>query len=279
MASRADGPKTAIQAFEAYQARKVEGQMTQLENEQLLQEDLKYVDWKVLSDKQQDPLTGLLNQAAFLKELMPGYLRRVAAANPRRRASDMEALSTRTPFAGLCIIDLRKVKTINDNVGYALGTLLIERVATVLRTAVREGSYFARLGGDEFGIMLRTMHEWTEIHFLADRLWTEYGKTDWDRLIETTQPPTLFTTFKAAVRVYPPTFDYATSVLDLSSISGCETEVQEIAAMWYQQTAEDMHVMKHGRTVPTISRGLRYDRGVLVDFELKGGMSLRAGYR
>ncbi len=83
-----------------------------------------------------DPLTGLLNRAAFL-----------ALADERLR-SDRPAI--------VLFIDLDQFKAVNDTSGHAVGDELLCDVAARLRTAVGPGDVIARLGGDEFAVLTRT---------------------------------------------------------------------------------------------------------------------------
>lgn len=55
--------------------------------------------------------------------------------------------------AAVLVIDLDKLKIVNDTFGHAEGDALIVRAAKALRNACRDGDIVARLGGDEFGIM------------------------------------------------------------------------------------------------------------------------------
>lgn len=55
--------------------------------------------------------------------------------------------------AGVIIIDLDRLKTVNDDRGHAAGDALLRRAARVLGSMVRESDLVARLGGDEFGVL------------------------------------------------------------------------------------------------------------------------------
>jgi diguanylate cyclase (GGDEF)-like protein len=83
-----------------------------------------------------DPLTGLLNRAAFL-----------SLADDRLRG-DRPAI--------VLFVDLDQFKVVNDTFGHAAGDELLGVVATRLRTAVGPGDVVARLGGDEFAVLTRT---------------------------------------------------------------------------------------------------------------------------
>jgi diguanylate cyclase (GGDEF)-like protein/PAS domain S-box-containing protein len=83
-----------------------------------------------------DPLTGLLNRAAFL------------ALTDERLRGDRPAI--------VLFVDLDQFKVVNDTFGHAAGDELLGVVATRLRTAVGPGDVVARLGGDEFAVLTRT---------------------------------------------------------------------------------------------------------------------------
>jgi len=87
----------------------------------------------------QDPLSGVLNRDAFLRQL------EVACA------AEME--SSRE-FAML-FMDLDGFKEVNDRFGHPAGDVLLRTVAERLVTSVRPGDAVARFGGDEFALLLR----------------------------------------------------------------------------------------------------------------------------
>lgn len=53
----------------------------------------------------------------------------------------------------ISIIDLNKLKEINDSRGHGEGDELLRKTALALRYAVRNSDFLARLGGDEFGVL------------------------------------------------------------------------------------------------------------------------------
>jgi len=85
-----------------------------------------------------DSLTGLHNRASFAKQVD------VHADLVRRYGSE----------GALVLLDLDHFKYINDTLGHAAGDQVIARVATVLRTRLRDTDVLARLGGDEFAALL-----------------------------------------------------------------------------------------------------------------------------
>lgn len=100
-----------------------------------------------------DGLTGLYNHIYF-----------------KNRLSEEIRLSERknTPLA-LIMIDLDKLKQINDNFGHPVGDAAIRQVAAILKTLLRSGDTAARYGGEEFGIILPDT-SLLEAALIADRL-------------------------------------------------------------------------------------------------------------
>lgn len=85
-----------------------------------------------------DPLTGLFNRRALLARL-----------EQARRLSQ-----TSGSTHALIFMDLDRFKPVNDTAGHAVGDLVLQEVAQVLRRAVRERDSVARIGGDEFAVVL-----------------------------------------------------------------------------------------------------------------------------
>ncbi|HEX6158907.1 MAG TPA: GGDEF domain-containing protein [Thermoanaerobaculia bacterium] len=85
-----------------------------------------------------DSLTGLHNARAFMDRY--------------QRALD-HAVACREPLAML-LIDVDKLKEINDTCGHEAGNQALIEVADALRTSKRAADVAARWGGDEFAILL-----------------------------------------------------------------------------------------------------------------------------
>lgn len=84
-----------------------------------------------------DTLTGLMNRR--------GWDRFLALEEQRyRRFGDP---------ACVVVLDLDRLKTINDTQGHDAGDRYIQRTARVLAESIRPGDVLARLGGDEFGML------------------------------------------------------------------------------------------------------------------------------
>ena len=90
-----------------------------------------------------DALTGLYNRRAW-EQLLEAEEERC-----RRYAHG----------AGVLIIDLDNLKTVNDRDGHAAGDRLLRDAANAIRDACRAADIVARLGGDEFAVLAVEIHE------------------------------------------------------------------------------------------------------------------------
>lgn len=84
---------------------------------------------------------------------------------PLRRWIDdaiVEAQNKETLVAVLCL-NLDKFSSINSNLGYAIGDLLLQSVAERLMDCAGHLGTITRLNGDEFGILLAGMFHQTEV--------------------------------------------------------------------------------------------------------------------
>lgn len=82
-----------------------------------------------------DPLTGLMNRAAF--------------------ESLKEALKSSGQSIALLLIDVDKFKQVNDTYGHVVGDRILCRVASLLTHNFRSNDYCIRLGGDELAVVAR----------------------------------------------------------------------------------------------------------------------------
>jgi diguanylate cyclase (GGDEF)-like protein len=85
-----------------------------------------------------DPLTGCLNRRAL---------------ESRMRAEWRQAKRRGTTVAILAI-DLDHFKNVNDSFGHPFGDVVLQEVATIMKSTARDTDAVARLGGDEFVIVL-----------------------------------------------------------------------------------------------------------------------------
>ena len=84
-----------------------------------------------------DPLSGLFNRRGWSQLLAREEERCRRHGNP----------------AGVLVLDLDDMKTVNDSLGHFAGDELIQRTSAVLGAVVRGQDIVARVGGDEFAIL------------------------------------------------------------------------------------------------------------------------------
>ncbi len=85
-----------------------------------------------------DDLTGILNMRAF-NEILEKEI-----AGAARYSYPLSAL----------MIDIDKLKVVNDRFGHTTGSALIKHVASLMNDGIREADILARYGGDEFVILM-----------------------------------------------------------------------------------------------------------------------------
>ena len=90
-----------------------------------------------------DFLLDILNRRGFEREL-----RRATAYIKRYQAS-----------GALIVLDVDRLKPINDAFGHAAGDQLLKAIAGVLLSQVRSSDVIGRLGGDEFALLLWNLSE------------------------------------------------------------------------------------------------------------------------
>lgn len=101
-----------------------------------------------------DALTGLPNRRLFM-EMSRTHLTR--------------AKRSRKHF-GLLYVDLDRFKSINDTLGHHVGDILLQTVATRLKSALRESDVIARMGGDEFTVMLNELDSVADMVNVASKI-------------------------------------------------------------------------------------------------------------
>lgn len=97
-----------------------------------------------------DPLTGLLNRAGLMAHLAA----RAVSGRP----------------ACIALLDLDRLKNVNDTYGHAAGDLLLQRIAAVLTELSAPDGVVSRLAGDEFVVLAETSDEAALGHYLATHL-------------------------------------------------------------------------------------------------------------
>ncbi len=71
---------------------------------------------------------------------------------------------------GLVMIDVDYFKSINDNMGHAMGDKVLSQVASVIRDAAGTRNRVGRIGGDEFMIFLHHASDRAEIYSMLEQI-------------------------------------------------------------------------------------------------------------
>jgi diguanylate cyclase (GGDEF)-like protein len=108
-----------------------------------------------------DALTGLLNRATFEKR-MDGMIKSLSG----ERESD-GAFGR----VSLLFVDVDKFKSINDTHGHGAGDRVLQAIAGILKSKIRESDCAARWGGDEFAVGLLNAGDTAKE--IADKIRTE----------------------------------------------------------------------------------------------------------
>ena len=114
--------------------------------------DRKLLESRLREAADTDPLTGLQNRRAFLRELD-------AAASAASAGK----------VATLALLDLDYFKRVNDEHGHAAGDTVLMVTADACRSQVRVEDRVARIGGEEFALLLQGASE-AEAAIVCDRL-------------------------------------------------------------------------------------------------------------
>ena len=109
--------------------------------------------------RRRDPLTGLRDRDSLLQR---GQALLDTAAKERRRAA-------------VALVDVDRLKQVNDALGHAAGDRLLIETAVRLRRAVGPHAVLARVGGDEFALVVRLEGD-TEPQALAGSILAALGE-------------------------------------------------------------------------------------------------------
>ncbi len=101
-----------------------------------------------------DATTGLLNRQAALQ----------------RVADALDRLGERAGEVAVLLIDVDRLRDVNDALGHDIGDRLLASTARRLTTAVRPDDVVARIGGDEFLVLCESVTDSTVAMELADRI-------------------------------------------------------------------------------------------------------------
>lgn len=101
-----------------------------------------------------DPVTGLLNRSAAIDRL----------------AAALHALDETSGEIAVLLVDVDRLRDVNDALGHDVGDRLLASTAKRLTTAVRPADIVARLGGDEFLVLCPSIPDAADALDVADRI-------------------------------------------------------------------------------------------------------------
>jgi two-component system, cell cycle response regulator len=78
-----------------------------------------------------------------------------------------------------CVLDIDRLKNINERGGRAFGDAVLKGVSDVIRKSVRESDVVARYGGDEFLVLLPATHFAGSLA-VSERIWRDVGARAWE---------------------------------------------------------------------------------------------------
>ena len=87
-----------------------------------------------------------------------------------RAAEAIARARRRGELAALLLLDLDRLKEVNDGFGHEAGDVLLRTVAARLRGCLRGEDFVARIGGDEFCVLLQGLAEPREAAIVAQKL-------------------------------------------------------------------------------------------------------------
>src|SRR5258708_27280759 len=139
-----------------------------------------------------DFLLGIPNRRGFERELgrAISYIQRYQASG------------------ALVVLDVDRLKPINDNFGHAAGDQGLKAIVAVLSQQIRSSDVIGRLGGDEFALLLWNLSE-TDAHAKAAAF-----EEDIDRLGFTFEGHTVATGVSAGVAILGPHSEAARALAD-----------------------------------------------------------------
>jgi len=130
------GPAGAVEYFDGILIDITERKTTE-RRLQLTLRKLQLTNEKLEGLSQSDHLTGLNNRRGFFSF----GLQQMKIAKRLKKDNF------------LLFLDIDNLKEVNDTSGHAVGDLLLQGVASVLRTTLRESDVIGRIGGDEFAVL------------------------------------------------------------------------------------------------------------------------------
>lgn len=120
-------------------------------------EELVKANEKLKESILKDPMTGLCNRRYLFEIEQPRFERKLFTQKKNSETSENEEIRIPEPedkVTGLFLIDINKLKKINEKFGYDFGDRLLVRFSEILKESIRKDDLLVRWGGDEFLVIL-----------------------------------------------------------------------------------------------------------------------------
>lgn len=112
-----------------------------------------------------DGLTEIPNHR-FFQETLSNYIEKAKELNEK---------------ISLVIVDIDFFKKINDTYGHQFGDKVLRKVASILKSSIRDDDFVARYGGEEFAIILKDCDE-NNAYKVAEKIRKKIQKNNWANL-------------------------------------------------------------------------------------------------
>ena len=121
-------------------------------------EELVKANEKLKESILKDPMTGLCNRRYLFEIEQPRFERKLFAQR-KEQGTDEVTTEIKIPHSedkvtGLFLIDINRLKKINEKFGYDFGDRLLVKFSEALKDSVRKDDLVVRWGGDEFLVIL-----------------------------------------------------------------------------------------------------------------------------
>ena len=241
----------AVQALSAGFAEKMAGIKSELSTRDATVSSIAQYFEKLVADltdkTQRDPKTQLMNFSRFTDQL-----------------ESFLALDQRGTWCAVGLVDITGFKWYNDALGHAVGDLIIERVAQLLREQARSDDVIAqesgrgsrdlhaRFGGDEFCFLIPDLDHYHQAYAIAERFREAVEQYDWS-------------SEDHRLTVQPVRVDVGVVCLRLGSVAERRFVARRLSAALISRADKLMYDAKNDRAGHIYLMRLRVERGDLVE--------------